>query len=477
MTASAGEVTAASTAATAGMAGDMGNAVKRCAPMTLHIGVFFDGTGNNTANARAGGGGGGSYANARSNVSPLTQLYKTGSAHDVRASCGGIGTRYASLYVQGIGTKAGWSDGWPDNIAGAATGMGMTGVEARVMGACTKLGTMIQLLSRGVEPREIVVDVFGFSRGAAAARYCVNCFRQGVIRDNRLGIFPLRAEVPEGRNLRFRFVGIFDTVAAIGDGRDADNGNANVHLKAAQATAIYHLTARHEYRTDFRLNHNIPGGGGGGTRQMLGAHSDVGGGHRAQGDTTRVKPSATDVSVDRASAVRKHAAATRAAALERDAENSFWVRDGWIRPDEPTGGLRNAPSPIRTVVLNARGCRVTRYAFTTGAVLDRPWVRVGLSRIPLRIMYDRAVAAGVPLLSFPTGPDSAVPAPLRRLAGPLASGGAMPSLASQRAILHDCGHVSAGLDRTGMAPQLGDRAQGQRYWHRTVYRNVASRAK
>lgn len=464
-------ITEASEAASADLQADVGNTIVVCAPMKLHIGVFFDGTGNNTENTQSDWNLGSSYTNARSNVSLLAELYKNGSAYDVPNSCGTVGTKYASLYVQGIGTVA----GLPDlvNIVGLGTGMGLTGVESRVLSACTKLGSMIDDLSGGIEPREIVVDVFGFSRGAAAARYFVNCFRQGFIEYNMYYVLPLRASVPEGRNLRFRFVGIFDTVAAIGDGTDDDNGDVNLHVSSNQADEIYHLTAKHEYRTNFRLNHNQPGGGG--TRQLLGAHSDVGGGYSASGDKTRVQKSKTEVFRSRAEAEAAHARYSAAAARARSAQESFWIQDGWIRPNEPTGGLDNSPSEIRTIT-RRQGLRIVQeYSFTTGAIMNRPWVRIGLSRIPLRIMYDRAVAAGAPFLSFPTGGEFVVPGPLRALAGAHSDGGPLPPLANQKEILRNYGHISSNFDSIGMDPLRG--VVGQRYWHRVIYENKPGLAK
>lgn len=466
------DITAAAEAAAQDMQGDAGNTIVVCAPMVLEIGVFFDGTGNNTANVQSEGRSG-SYNNARSNVSLLTPLYKDGEVYDIRNSCGAYGRRYASLYVEGIGTTAGWSDWWPSNIVGAATGMGLTGVEARVVSACREIGNMINRMGRGVEPREIILDVFGFSRGAAAARYFVNAFRQGFIEYDAFFLVPIRGTVPRDRNVRFRFVGVFDTVASIGDAEDEDNGDVNVHMSAAQADDIYHLTAKHEYRTNFRLNHNIPDGGS--TREMLGAHSDVGGGYRDPGDRTRVERSQTKVFLNRQAAEQAHAEATARAARDRDAAASFWVQDGWIQPHEPRGGLENAPGRLRPVRIRRGGHVFTRYMFTTGAILNRPWVKVGLSRIPLRIMYDRAVAAGVPFLSFPSGTDYKLPNELGGFAGSFATGGALPSSENQRKILRNYGHVSANFSSTGMSPQLGK--NGQRLWHRTIYWNQSGKAK
>jgi len=156
---------------------------------------------------------------------------------------------------------------------------------------------MINALSPGVEPREVILDVFGFSRGAAASRYFVNCFRQGFVRYWVNYVLPRYAYLPEGRNVRFRFDGIFDTVAAIGRGTNDRHGDVNVDLSAAQADQIYHLTAQHEYRENFRLNHNI-----------------LGGGYRDQGDETRVAPSETHVFFDLPSAETAHRAHRTAAA-------------------------------------------------------------------------------------------------------------------------------------------------------------------
>ncbi|WP_342338019.1 DUF2235 domain-containing protein (plasmid) [Citrobacter freundii] len=80
------------------------------------------------------------------------------------------------------------------------------------------------------------------------------------------------------------FVGLFDTVAAIGsaaDGLDtSDDNNLGVSLYLAPGCAdqVVQLTAHHEYRVNFALNsissthREIP---------LYGAHSDIGGGYLA----------------------------------------------------------------------------------------------------------------------------------------------------------------------------------------------------
>jgi len=62
-------------AATAGarLQGNAGNISRSCPAVTLNIGVFFDGTGNNATNSAADGRSA-SFNNAPSNVALLTHL-------------------------------------------------------------------------------------------------------------------------------------------------------------------------------------------------------------------------------------------------------------------------------------------------------------------------------------------------------------------------------------------------------------------
>ena len=445
-------------AASQELAGEVGNIARTCPRVTLEIGVFFDGTGNNTANAQAGGGRG-SFANARSNVSLLYSLYKSRQEHHIRNSCGGYARKFGRIYKQGIGTRDGWSDAW--SVTGAAFGMGATGVESRVYEACLDVGRLIRELSPGVEPAEIIMDVFGFSRGAAAARYFVNCFRQGFILYDEYFVNRRRAEVPRGRRVRFRFVGIFDTVAAVGWGDDDANGPVNVHLSTAQAEKIFHLTAADEYRQNFRLNHNLDRstrvgnsalltGSGGEARELPGAHSDVGGGYRDAGDTVDTGPSRNNQFRTRAEAqaARDRLTATRP-------EGGFWLREGWIDGNEPDGGHITHASPIRPVArFGPGGMAVTTYQFSTTPRLHRPWVKIGLSRVALKIMYDKALQQQVPFLAMPTGGEYAIPDELQPVARKLISGQSL-TRDEHRRTLHDFGHFSSNVGSVGMSPERG----------------------
>jgi len=441
------EIDANASKASGELSGEVGNITQTCPAVTLEIGVFFDGTNNNEMNTAIGGNEG-SYANARSNVSLLKSLYKNHPRYYTRNSCGGFARKFDVVYIPGIGTVSGEED---HTFPGSALGMGATGVEARVYYACLEIGNRIRQLSPGIEPEKIIMDVFGFSRGAAAARYFVNCFRQGYIEYHRNYIGFDRAVLPQGRNVEFRFVGIFDTVAAIGIGTNDDNGPVNVHLKTAQAERIFHLTAGNEYRENFRLNKNVPGGGE--TRELPGAHSDVGGGYRDNGD----KVDLAGWRHVRHNYTRSSAESDRSALLRQGPDHdlsAIWIEEGWMYPNETEGGVMfEASSIVLQPGMSGMmgGGMPDQYIFRYKTVLSRPWVRIGLSRIALKIMYDAAVSSGVPLLSAQTGGEWEIPADLQPYARKLFGGGTLEDT-EKSYILRNFGHVSAS-DSIGMAPE------------------------
>lgn len=168
--------------------------------ITLRIGVFFDGTGNNQANSETVAGcmardvglqdqsedirqfcatyGYGvdgstpdnSYGNDTSNVARLYELYVDRAdvslgSEDEEASI--------AVYVEGIGTVSGGDDA----RYGQATGRLGTGVLARVEQSpqlILRRLTRFRDNNPDIKIKRLEVDVFGFSRGAAAARHFAN---------------------------------------------------------------------------------------------------------------------------------------------------------------------------------------------------------------------------------------------------------------------------------------------------------------
>ncbi|WP_130832809.1 phospholipase effector Tle1 domain-containing protein [[Erwinia] mediterraneensis] len=280
--------------------------------ITLTIGIFFDGTGNNAVNtenmmavckarhyslsdpdiksilercAKEMTGVSGirstSYIGYYTNVHWLKTLYKT----DLLPASGNI---QASLYIEGIGTES----GKPDSQPGQGMGIADTGVIAKTDRAVSHLAQIIHKTLSDIkndEPdtefiiKSLQFDIFGFSRGAAASRHFANRVQSedsAIINAIRLGLqdYEFRG-APAGK---IRFIGLFDTVAAIGtptnglNPHNADTGDVNIILRPGVAEKVFHITAQHECRFNFALNSVSPAWP---ELALPGVHSDIGGGY------------------------------------------------------------------------------------------------------------------------------------------------------------------------------------------------------
>ncbi|OLS42571.1 hypothetical protein BV392_20385 [Rhodovulum sulfidophilum] len=436
--------------------GGIGNVSQSCPKVILELGIFFDGTLNNRYNVIAQSREDASYQNALSNPALLYDRYKNGPVHDEPKSENGNARSFRAIYVEGPGSNRGEED----DLTGYAFGQGRkSGVEARVLWGFKQVQQQIGLMGGPPALEKVVIDVFGFSRGAAAARHFVNSIRAGRAVYDPLGFGDYEETLPRGLAVELRFVGIFDTVAAIGTAADDDNDPLNIHLRRDQVThRIYHLTAGDEYRRNFRLNRNLPGGGD--SFELPGAHSDVGGGYRDPGDLAPLESTRRQMFYS-----REEAEAARNAELPDDLAElrQVFIREGWISPDETEGGVVRDLSPIEESVV------VVRYGFETFTrhlfsyderiVLDRPWVQLGLSRIALHMMHEAAAehVEGA-LLDLPTKNENySIPEALRPYEPRIRSG----SLAGQERafVLRNFGHVSMrggdllNADRLGHAPE------------------------
>lgn len=240
--------------------------------VTLRASLFFDGTLNNRANTRTYGASNDakkkkdwdatSYANDYSNVSKLEevlQLPHAGFDHSFK------------LYIEGIGTF----DGKSDSTVGAALGTGDYGVPAKVERGLSRLVTEIRTdITTDTIIRQVVLDAFGFSRGAAAAR---NFVHQALNVTNKLSKRLTSTGYTVG-SVIVRFVGLFDTVASYGVVHS--NDTADLSLDAIRvAEKVVHLTAGEEHRKNFRLTDITSAGAKGEEHYLPGVHSDIGGGY------------------------------------------------------------------------------------------------------------------------------------------------------------------------------------------------------
>ena len=302
--------------------------------ITLHVGLFFDGTGNNQGNSEAARGclaislgmgqkegedirqhcasfgfdGKGnspdnSYSNDVTNVARLYELYPDHAYTQLPQQAE---EAFLKVYLEGIGTVTGQAD----SVYGQASGQGSTGIVARVEQAPALILEQIRRMqdnNPGLTIWRIVIDLFGFSRGAAAARHCANDLVKGA--DSLLA-----KALPAGSPLlvasfkwrhrtdfNLNFIGLFDTVPGVvaplsGDfsPHNASNPGLNLHLAPGIARHVVQFVARHEYRHNFslvRTDNDI---------ELPGVHSDLGGGYLplATEKVLLSKPQSSQVPVD-----------------------------------------------------------------------------------------------------------------------------------------------------------------------------------
>ncbi|NUU69132.1 DUF2235 domain-containing protein [Enterobacteriaceae bacterium BIT-l23] len=274
--------------------------------VTLTIGLFFDGTGNNAGNleqaikAACGKSFNISSPNAGMILENVTRnTFKYSSLESTSYSgyytniywlyCwyqviteGASNCLQYGLYIGGPGTRS----GEPDCLEGLALGCGSTGIIAKTDEAVSAVVDAISLLRLRLAPDAIVklqFDLFGFSRGAAAARHFANrVFGREPHLISAVG-HALEGVHCTGEAVgKVRFIGLFDTVAAVGsmsggmDPHSADSGDVNLVLRPGVAERVFHLTAQHECRYNFALNSVNPGWP---EMALPGVHADIGGGY------------------------------------------------------------------------------------------------------------------------------------------------------------------------------------------------------
>ncbi|MGB7401277.1 MAG: hypothetical protein WA916_01780, partial [Arcobacter sp.] len=112
-----------------------------------------------------------SFTNGETNVSRLYRLY---DGDDVKNSIDNLPNTRFKLYESGSGTFNPFiqKDYEDDSVIGLGLGMGVSGVIGHCIFACVKIAE--QLRSSSISHiDELVLDVFGFSRGSTSARHFI----------------------------------------------------------------------------------------------------------------------------------------------------------------------------------------------------------------------------------------------------------------------------------------------------------------
>ena len=287
--------------------------------LKVKLNIFFDGTLNNKNNTQArldnnnifkekSNKKDDSYMNDFSNVVRGYDAINPDAEHQLK------------VYIEGIGTENNEKD---DSFEGPGFGVGDRGIMAKVTKGCREAAKVVASKYEDQNIDILEVNVFGFSRGAAAARHFINVATTSIYEegpslidgkitvhyepyDEESSLFLIN-KTPDNisfikqygyfgaclikenlqiKKIKFNFAGLYDTVASYGvnhRGKNLiyiDSDAKQLNLDAVKKCKFtLQLASRDEYRENFSLT-NINSCGLNGLQLTLpGVHSDVGGGY------------------------------------------------------------------------------------------------------------------------------------------------------------------------------------------------------
>jgi len=421
--------------------------------VTLTIGVFFDGTGNNRENTASrmmkynecsapkqgvnqkdaqscedfsnainkDSLSNGSYRGYYSNIHWLNSLYiadQTLLDDQVQAQI--------QTYISGIGTAADKSD--------SAIGMGLgTSILDIFEGVVTKtdeamegiaselLGFMKRNVQQDLCIAKIQFDVFGFSRGAAAARHFANRVMEQDPAIATAITKGLRGDFYDGQpSGEVRFLGLFDTVAAIGgisnffDINGRSNPRVKLELRPSVAKKVFQITAMNEYRYNFSLN-SIQGMWP--ELALPGAHSDIGGGYNPVGSPLQENESLF-LSCPEFEIVSDDTRETDTR-VYRNAEKAREMLGALpaLKYILPHGKVTTKTRSVGVINSNKSRAGIIQKQVGAAVFFERMAVPHEWANVCLRVMLDAAKEAGGLFAPIdPKNPDMKIPPELRSLA-------------------------------------------------------------
>ena len=364
-----------------------------------------------------------SYWNPYSNIVKLHDLYKEKSETDLRTKK----NKYTlKQYVEGIGTEK-YKE---DSVGGSSVGRGDTGIIAKVeRGIKDLVKEKIAPLPKDKKIYKIVFDVFGFSRGAAAARHFCNEVKKpayyvtrikqdpydrkgriltkekdlvkhagGILGAelNKIGLKPYEETY---NNIEIRFLGLFDTVVSdlvvkenIGYKLTPFfNGipiiaqeyleDIKTNISGLGIKKVFQIRANDEWRANFAYTPTEEGH----TLYMLGAHSDIGGGYAELDKYTSIlgffdAKGGDEEMFKQQEKVRKYF-------IDGDycKENEIWFEKIY----EHTSGFSIESSPTETTPIYEKISG--HYILKTSRYISNKY-----SLVPMYVMIQKAIDYGVP---------------------------------------------------------------------------------
>ena len=193
-----------------------------------------------------------------------------------------------------------------DSIPGGAFAIGVTGIEAKSRAAFNKISKVFKnkkKFSRGEEKvAKLELDVFGFSRGAATARYFAHQVLKGQRTEEHIGsmyggyghnvyavhFYTLKQQLEQAgvevaeNAVTLNFVGLYDTVSSHRIALTSDVKSLGLRTVKEAKDRVVHLASAEEHRMCFSLStiKAAINAGVGEEYYLPGVHSDIGGGYR-----------------------------------------------------------------------------------------------------------------------------------------------------------------------------------------------------
>ena len=369
-----------------------------------------------------------SYWNPYSNIVKLHDLYKEKSETDLRTKK----NKYTlKQYVEGIGTEK-YKE---DSIGGSSIGRGDTGIIAKVeRGIKDLVREKIATLPKDKKIYKIVFDVFGFSRGAAAARHFCNEVKKpayyvtrtkrdpydkydrnariltdekdlvkhaGGILGTELNKIGLKPYEETYNNIEIRFLGLFDTV--VSDLVVKENlgyiatlfttkpwipiiaqeylEDIKTNISGLGIKKVFQIRANDEWRANFAYTPTEKGH----TLYMLGAHSDIGGGYAELDKYTSILGFFDATKDDEE--MFKQQEKVRKYFIDEDycKENEIWFEKIY----KHTSGFYIESSPTETTPIYEKISG--HYILKTSRYISNKY-----SLVPMYVMLQKAIDYGVP---------------------------------------------------------------------------------